>query len=78
MMRRHLTFAVTVLGLLSIGSTSAVGEDGLIDTGSVEAGSVVVGEPLPDLRLPTLDRKGAVRLSSFRGKKLLLIEFASW
>ena len=54
------------------------GEDGVRDSGSVEAGKVVVGEVLPDLRLPTLDRKGAMRLSSLRGKKVLLIEFASW
>jgi len=35
------------------------------------------GAPLPDLRLPTIDG-ATLALSSFRGTKLLLIEFASW
>jgi len=37
-----------------------------------------VGEPLPDLRLPTIDGTRTVSLSELRGKKLLLFEFASW
>ena len=36
------------------------------------------GEPLPNFRLAILDRTGPVSLASFRGKKLLLVEFASW
>ena len=36
-----------------------------------------VGEPYPDLRLPTLEGE-TLSISSLRGKKLLLIEFASW
>lgn len=38
----------------------------------------VVGQPLPDLRLPTIAGGDAVALSSLRGQRLLLIEFASW
>ena len=37
----------------------------------------VVGEPVPALRLPTLDGE-TVDLASFRGKRVLLIEFAAW
>ena len=37
-----------------------------------------VGEMLPDVRLPTIDGQRTVRLGDLRGKKLLLIEFASW
>ena len=37
-----------------------------------------VGEPLPHVHLPTLDGEREVDLASFRGTKLLLIEFASW
>ena len=37
-----------------------------------------VGEPLPELRLPTIDGQQTVDLAQFRGKRLLLIEFASW
>ena len=37
-----------------------------------------VGQPLPHVHLPTIDGKEEMDLSSFRGKKLLLVEFASW
>ena len=36
------------------------------------------GELLPDLELPTIDGAETHRLSDFRGKKLLLVQFASW
>ena len=36
-----------------------------------------VGEAYPDFVLPTLEGQG-VRLSDYRGKKVLLIHFASW
>jgi len=37
-----------------------------------------VGEPFPDLVFPTVDGEQTVRLSDQRGKRVLLIEFASW
>jgi hypothetical protein len=37
-----------------------------------------VGQAFPDYVLPGLDGKRAISLSQFRGKKLILIEFASW
>lgn len=40
--------------------------------------SPVVGEPLADFVLPNIDNREAVALSQFRGKKVLLIQFASW
>ena len=36
-----------------------------------------VGEPLPELKLPTIDG-GTLSLSELRGKRIVLIEFASW
>jgi len=36
------------------------------------------GHFLPDLELPTIDGERTVRLSALRGKKLLLVQFASW
>jgi hypothetical protein len=36
------------------------------------------GEPHPDFVLPRIDDGRPVRLSDFRGRKLLLIQFASW
>jgi peroxiredoxin len=37
-----------------------------------------VGEKHPDFTLPRIDDGVPVSLSSFRGKKVLLIQFASW
>ena len=39
---------------------------------------VVVGQPYPDILLPRIDTREPVTLSQFRGKKVLLIQFASW
>lgn len=39
----------------------------------------VVGQPHPDFILPSISQeKQGVQLSSFRGKKVLLLHFASW
>lgn len=38
---------------------------------------IEVGSPHPDFVLPTIDG-GYARLSDYRGKKVLLIHFASW
>lgn len=37
-----------------------------------------VGQVFPPIVLPGLDGKRTLALSDFRGKKVLLIEFASW
>lgn len=37
-----------------------------------------VGEFFPDVELPTIGGEETIRLSSYRGRRLLLIEFASW
>ena len=37
-----------------------------------------VGERHPDFTLPRIDDGAPVSLSNFRGKKVLLIQFASW
>ena len=37
-----------------------------------------VGRMHPDFLLPTIDGKEYGNLSQFRGKKVLLINFASW
>lgn len=37
-----------------------------------------VGEPHVDFVLPRIDTREAVSLSQFQGKKVLLIQFASW
>ena len=37
-----------------------------------------VGERYPDFTLPNIDDGKAVSLSDYHGKKVLLIQFASW
>jgi len=37
-----------------------------------------VGEPHPDFMLPAIDDRRPIRLSDYRGKKILLLQFASW
>lgn len=36
------------------------------------------GQFYPDVELPTIDGKRTLRLSELRGKRLLLLDFASW
>lgn len=40
--------------------------------------ALAVGQPHPALRLPTIDGARTLDLAELRGKKVLLIEFASW
>ncbi len=48
-------------------------------TGAQESGySPDIGQPHPEITLPRIDTREAVSLSDFRGKKVLLIHFASW
>ena len=65
---RKLALTLAVCGIL-LGSTSRV-----------EAASYApkVGERHPDFTLPTIGDHTPVSLSNFRGKKVLLIQFASW
>ncbi len=37
-----------------------------------------VGEPHPDIVLPSLGDRAPVSLSQFRGRKVLLVHMASW
>jgi hypothetical protein len=37
-----------------------------------------VGQVYPQIVLPSLDGKQPIALSEFRGKKVILIEYASW
>ena len=45
---------------------------------SAESYAPKVGERHPDFTLPRIDDGAPVSLSNFRGKKVLLIQFASW
>ena len=53
----------------------------LFAAGGVAAGQgyePVVGQPHPDFTLPRIGTREPFSLSQFRGKKVLLIQFASW
>jgi len=42
------------------------------------AGALKPGDTAPDFQLPTLDRTGTVRLSSFRGSRPVALVFGSY
>ncbi|QDV32549.1 peroxiredoxin family protein [Tautonia plasticadhaerens] len=63
---RIWTLAMTFLGMVLGTSTSARADD------------VRVGRRHPDFTLPRIDGRSPVSLSDLRGKKVLLIQFASW
>ena len=52
----------------------------LVLTTNLEAATFrpVVGEPFPDLELPSLDDGAPLSISTFRGQKVILHVFASW
>ena len=45
---------------------------------AVRAGHLKVGDPAPDFRLYTHDRKGQFELASFRGQKPVVLIFGSY
>ena len=45
---------------------------------AAEATEPKVGERHPELRLPTIDGDRTVSLHALRGKRVLLLQFASW
>ena len=51
---------------------------GLTSRASAAPYAPKVGERHPDFTLPTIGDRTPVSLSDFRGKKVLLIQFASW
>jgi hypothetical protein len=51
---------------------------GLTSRASAASYAPKVGETPPDFALPAIGDRTPVSLSSFRGKKVLLIQFASW
>jgi hypothetical protein len=46
--------------------------------GFAAAAEIQVGEPAPDFELPSLDGKHTIRLSDFRGRRVLIFTWASW
>ena len=65
---RNLALALAACGIM-LGSTSRA---------SAASYAPKVGERHPDFTLPTIGDRTPVSLSDFRGKKVLLIQFASW
>jgi len=44
----------------------------------LSAQELKIGEPAPDFALPSLDGQRTIRLSDFRGRRLLIFTWASW
>ena len=65
---RTTTLALATCGLI-LGSISQASASGYAPK---------VGQRHPDFTLPTIDGRAPVSLSDFRGKKVRLIQFASW
>ena len=65
---RKLALALATCGMI-LGSTSG---------DSAASYAPKVGERHPDFTLPTIGDRTPTSLSNFRGKKVLLIQFASW
>lgn len=47
-------------------------------TENAAAVGMAVGQRYPDITLPALDGRGPLSVSHFRGRKILLLQFASW
>lgn len=60
------------------GARFAAASLALLATQAAGQREVKVGEGLFALRLPTIDGDATVDLARYRGRKLLLVEFASW
>ena len=65
---RKLALALVTCGMI-LGSTSR---------DSAASYAPKVGEKHPDFTLPAIGDRTPTSLSNFRGKKVLLIQFASW
>jgi hypothetical protein len=68
---RSITGAALLACVLAATTTAG---DGL----PVERAPLAVGQPIGNLHLPRLDGGEPIGLDSFAGRKVLLIEFASW
>lgn len=56
----------------------AAGVPGSVHAMSAPERGFTVGQRLPELVLPTITGDGVVSLSELRGRRLLLVQFASW
>jgi len=65
---QRLALALATCGILQSASAGA----------SAASYAPKVGQRHPDFTLPTIGDRTPVSLSNYRGKKVLLIQFASW
>jgi hypothetical protein len=49
-----------------------------LPTVNASGGGVEVRQQYPDVVLPALDGSGPLSVSHFRGRKIILLQFASW
>jgi hypothetical protein len=79
-MRRRVLILAAGLGLAA--GAAAQAPQKTVDTpparGERLPDRLKVGDPAPDFTLPTVDGKDAVTLSAFRGKRPVVLIFASY
>ncbi len=75
MLQRSKLSRYVVIGIVGAGGVQ--GTMGITSADDPPALGMKVGNIYPDFRLPTLEGD-PVNLSDFRGRKVLLIHFASW
>lgn len=69
-MKRLLALACVLGSLASFAAPDARAQDLQVGMRS--------GQVMPDIELPLIDGSRSLRLSELRGKKVLLVSFASW
>lgn len=70
----RLPFATRAALLACVLGATAVAGDDL----PVEREPLAVGQPVGNLVLPRIDGGDPIGFETFRGRKVLLVEFASW
>lgn len=70
--------AFVALFLLFANSTFAVQQEAESSTKIFRSYRPSVGQPHPDFVLPSIEDGENIQLSDYRGKKVLLLHFASW
>ncbi len=76
----HSTIGISASSILRLVTQSILGLAIVFGTATSASAQGIpeVGAAYPDFVLPSIDDQRPVRLSDFRGKKVLLIHFASW
>lgn len=65
-------------GLITVITLAATNPENTLKAQSEHQYRPQVGAVHPDFELPSIDDQSPIKLSDFRGKRILLFHFASW